>query len=379
MSARNLVLNILYVLVLIILFPVIIGGVLNTPVGLSYVETESMLPQLEPGDGFILVPDQLVSDYGVGDVITFNAQNLPYEYVTHRIVGETAQGFVTQGDNNAFSDQMGSFSEPYVKEEQIAGKLLVIGGDVVSIPYFGKLISLIGDSIRGLSNRFYSLLGIENENEMLGSIVMSLGILTIIALVSELLSRTFRRPRSMERKDARAGPSYMPYLFFVLFLLLASSVSIVSMGQDNLVDFVATEGNTSSRAVHIGDSVERYVEIGNNGIIPVYAYVSGQDGIIEVNESSYTLKKGESVRVPYIINSPNDTGYYREYINVDIYIGILPHSLTESMRSMNEYLPILFVDILAVMVSFPVFFLIRKELRTRDRSVPKRTRAKNVL
>ena len=42
--------------VLLIMLFLILGSVLGQPITLGYVETESMSPTLEPGDGFIAVP-----------------------------------------------------------------------------------------------------------------------------------------------------------------------------------------------------------------------------------------------------------------------------------------------------------------------------------
>nr|HOP08941.1 signal peptidase I [Candidatus Methanofastidiosa archaeon] len=248
MTIKGLAQNIFLVLVILLFFPIIIGGVLNMPVGLSYVETESMMPQLEPGDGFMLIPSQLVDGYEIGDVITYNAQNFPYDYVTHRIVGVTSQGFITQGDNNTFTDQTGSFLEPYVKEEQIAGKVLELNGNIVSIPHFGDAINFIGDSIRGLSNRFYSFIGIDGVDEKVGSIVMSVGILAVLVFVWESLAGIIVKSRKIVRKKRpKARSNLLLYGVFILFLVFATSVSVISMSQNNLVEFVATEGNTSSR------------------------------------------------------------------------------------------------------------------------------------
>ncbi|ESS02959.1 MAG: signal peptidase I, archaeal type [uncultured archaeon A07HR67] len=114
----------------------ILGSVLGLSAGVAYVETESMSPTLEPGDGFILIPSALVGPPEAGDVIVFEAKELrgggP---TTHRIVGKTERGYITQGDNNNAPDQ--ATDEPAVQETQITGRVLQIDGTVISIPYVG--------------------------------------------------------------------------------------------------------------------------------------------------------------------------------------------------------------------------------------------------
>ena len=64
----------------------------------AVVVTGSMSPAIEPGD---LVVCRSSADYAVGDVITFRSGA---SLVTHRIVGDTPDGFTTKGDANNVAD-----------------------------------------------------------------------------------------------------------------------------------------------------------------------------------------------------------------------------------------------------------------------------------
>ena len=64
----------------------------------AVVVTGSMSPAIEPGD---LVVCRRAADYAPGDVITFRSGA---SLVTHRIVGETPDGFTTRGDANNVAD-----------------------------------------------------------------------------------------------------------------------------------------------------------------------------------------------------------------------------------------------------------------------------------
>lgn len=92
-----------------------------------------MSPNLEPGDGFIAVPIQLAGPIEPGDVVAFDAKVLHGGgLTTHRVVDETAAGFITKGDANAVTDQDGS--EPPVKRGQDVAVAYQFGGTVVSTP-----------------------------------------------------------------------------------------------------------------------------------------------------------------------------------------------------------------------------------------------------
>ena len=59
------------VVFLLIIGGTIAGAALGRPVFLTYVETGSMEPTLEPGDGFVAIPAELAGPIDEGDVIVF--------------------------------------------------------------------------------------------------------------------------------------------------------------------------------------------------------------------------------------------------------------------------------------------------------------------
>lgn len=92
------------------------------------VKSGSMEPQIHTGAvAFIDTRDKNVA---VGDVITYKIGEAGSEkYVTHRIVGEKTDGYVTKGDANEVEDAN------CVKQEQIVGTYRY------SIPHAGRLFA----------------------------------------------------------------------------------------------------------------------------------------------------------------------------------------------------------------------------------------------
>lgn len=92
------------------------------------VESGSMEPQIHTGAvAFIDTRDK---DVAVGDVITYKIGEAGSEkYVTHRIVGDRPDGYVTKGDANEVEDAN------CVKQEQIVGTYRY------AIPYAGRLFA----------------------------------------------------------------------------------------------------------------------------------------------------------------------------------------------------------------------------------------------
>jgi len=106
----------------------ILGQLLGQPILLGFVLTGSMDAEpanMAPGDGFVAIPPVFVDDIETGDVVTFNARELQGGgLTTHRVVGQTEEGYITRGDANPFTDQDGP--EPPVREAQIVAVILIL-------------------------------------------------------------------------------------------------------------------------------------------------------------------------------------------------------------------------------------------------------------
>lgn len=88
----------LQVAAVLVVASLIVGQYLGQPILLSYVETGSMQPVLNPGDGFVAIPTPIAGGIGVGDVVTFDAQEIEGGgLTTHRVVEETERGYITRG------------------------------------------------------------------------------------------------------------------------------------------------------------------------------------------------------------------------------------------------------------------------------------------
>lgn len=76
------------------------------------VLSNSMQPSFSAGD-MVFVKDKPINEIAANDVITF--KEMDQKLITHRVVGQTKQGFVTKGDNNNVED------EKIVKPDDVVG------------------------------------------------------------------------------------------------------------------------------------------------------------------------------------------------------------------------------------------------------------------
>ncbi len=91
--------------------------------------TGSMEPDLPAG---AMVVARAQADYAVGDIVSFRQEGA---VVTHRIIGETAQGYQTAGDANNAPDQ------GTVPPEAVLGRV------VLCLPRVGALLLLLRQPI----------------------------------------------------------------------------------------------------------------------------------------------------------------------------------------------------------------------------------------
>lgn len=120
----------------VVLVCFLLVGTLGQIAPISYVNSASMSPTLATGDGFVAVPTSVADRPEPGDVIVYRSETIEAGgLVTHRIVGETEDGFVTRGDANPVTDQQAG--EPPVSRDRIVAHALAVDGRVVALPNVG--------------------------------------------------------------------------------------------------------------------------------------------------------------------------------------------------------------------------------------------------
>lgn len=115
----------------------------------NIVASSSMKPTLNKGDIVIWIPCK-IENVAVGDIVVY--RSIYGNLVVHRVVDIKNGKLVTKGDANEYTDQKGPhLPEPYVDEERLKGKVIMIGNSPAKIPYAGYLWILINDAFEKLS------------------------------------------------------------------------------------------------------------------------------------------------------------------------------------------------------------------------------------
>lgn len=158
-----------------------------SPLTAVAVNGDSMEPTIPEGSLQIIYESK---EAEVNDVIVYYSSFVD-EIITHRIVDENQDGFITQGDNNEVTDQSAGHS--YVQDSEIIGKSITVFDQPIYIPYIGFILLSFGDNIVLLSGVILlllltssTLLDIRGKSDssmlVIGDILNSLFMATILLL-----------------------------------------------------------------------------------------------------------------------------------------------------------------------------------------------------
>lgn len=330
------------VVLVVVLVSLIAGAVLGQPILLSFVETGSMEPTLEPGDGFFAIPAPVAGEIQEGDVIVFDAQHLDGGgLTTHRVVGETDEGYITRGDNNPFLDQDGQ--EPPVTDGQIVAKALQINGEVVVIPGLGLVTGAMQGALESVQLTLAQTFGTRAFLGTQGLALMFMG-LGLVVLVFGLLFDDERRSRTVARSRGRKG-IYDPrklVLAMALFIALVSGGTMVAMSNTHEYGMVSASFDSENpTTVPVGEESNVTYPAFNGGQLPVYAFYEPASRNVDVEPHAMRMDRGEQKNATVTLQAPPETGYYPQYVSEHRYLAVLPFGLIATLYAVHPLLPTL--------------------------------------
>jgi len=356
-------------LLVLFLVSVIAGAILGQPILLAFVETGSMSPTLEPGDGFVAIPSQLSGEIQQNDVIVFEAQHLNGGgLTTHRVVAETNEGYITKGDANIALDQDGQ--EPPVTDAQIVAEALQIGGWVVRIPSLGVLVSNIQKIIESLQQQLALLFGADilMETDGVAILIAGGGLLT---LIYGILFDDERRRRNTSRDRERTNV-YNPQKIVVVlavFMFLTSSATMIAMSDTHEYGMVSASFNSERpTTVPTGEKSNVTHPALNSGQLPVYAFYEPASSNVDVQPHSTRMNRSEVKNVTVTLQAPDETGFYPQYVSEHRYFAVLPFGVVSTLYAIHPWVPIVATSLL---FGLPLFVVGVAVLGTR----PVRTRS----
>lgn len=368
MEVRRLAGQLLQITLVVVVVALVAGQFLGQPIVLSFVETGSMEPTLEPGDGFVAIPPELAGDVETGDVVVFEAEEIQGGgLTTHRIVDETERGYITQGDANPFTDQ--DSDEPPVQEPEILAVAWQPGGAVLAIPGVGTAVGGIQSGLESLQRWLAQLFGTRAVLGVQGiAYLLFAGSIVLYILIGYLEDEQKDRTRTVSR-DTGTSASRLMLVLTLVVLAGATAAMVVPAGSQEFGIVSAEFESKNPDVIERGTSESFEYTVHNTGIVPVEVMLEPTGTRIDAEPERLAVEPRSQANATVTISAPPETGHYRSFLEEHRYLAVLPSSVIQSLYEIHPWAPILAIDtVIGVpFYLFGTFLLGGGRVRTRAR------------
>jgi signal peptidase len=323
-----------------------------------------MEPTMKPDDGFVALPPILLGGVSEGDVVTFDAQNIEGgRLTTHRVTGQTPEGYITRGDANPFTDQQSG--EPPVPRDRIVAEALQIYGHVVVIPNLGDYVEGIRAIFTSIGSRFG--LGV---NQVISFVLVA----SIAAYLIDETGATGekRTDRSISRPTGFSG---LILVGGAAALVLASAtMSMTAGGGAIALPYDSVPPNEADRGgIPAGTTQNASIELTNGGLVPMTAVLSTDDPNATLARERVYLGPQSNATVNVSITAPAEPGDYEVTVERQQYLAVLPGSVLSALSNTSHWLAVAVVNLLlaGVVAAFGAVLVGGGRVRLRPtRAVP---------
>ena len=346
MTGRDWLTTLAEIAILITVVALIAGQLLGQPILLSYVTTGSMQPTLDPGDGFVAVPMEVAGPVEEGDVVVFRAERVGGGgLTTHRVVGETPDGYLTQGDANPSTDQ--AADEPPVQEPQIVAKAAEVGGSVVVVPYVGVVVEGMQEAVQTVQRRLAALLGTDAVLGAQGFAYLLFGLSVVAYAVDSFheSSRSERRSRDRSR-DAGTSTRVVVGAMAAVVVVIATAAMVVPAGPFAFDVVSSSVDSPGPGVIEQGTTENATYVVPNGGFVPVVVFLEPTSEGIDVSPQEFRVAGRDRVNATVTLSAPPENGYYRRFLVEHRYLAVLPRPAIASLYAIHPWLPIVAIDAL---------------------------------
>jgi signal peptidase I, archaeal type len=324
--------------VLVVIAVFVLGSIVaGYPAPVSYVETDSMQPQLDPNDGFVGVPRPLAGDISQGDVVTYRAKQIGGGgLTTHRIIDRTDEGYITKGDNNGFNDT--AAGEPPVKRAQIELVAVQNQGELIVIENIGE-VTLAIQSFLGAVIAAIGLESIGATNP--GVLVTVVGLVLVVggeaydAVTADNKRSISRSLADRDRIDSRL---VLIGLLVVVSLPLLSVMMLPSGTTDMSILGTESPATDDPSQAAPGNFSKSNLSFENPQPVPMVLIVEpASDGLDIYNQTRF-VGAGETASATVRVHAPAETGWAVRVRSEQYYLPLLPPSVIHGLHSIHPIL-----------------------------------------
>jgi signal peptidase len=357
MASRSTLGSAVTAVLVVVVIAMFVGQQLGQPILLGFVVTGSMSPTLDPGDGFVAVPPSLAGDVEEGDVVTFDARELEGGgLTTHRVVGETEEGYITRGDANPFTDQDGD--EPPVQESQIRAVAWQFDGEVVVVPHLGTAVIAMQTGVETAVGALSGIPGLGGlaDGDARALMIAAGGLLVLYSFASDRVSGDRRGGRSQSRE--RVIKASFVLLVLLLFITVPLTASMVLPSGVDTLSIVSSESPSNDPTViQQGGSQTVTYNVSNDGFLPRVAVIEPASNGVSVERTTHVLWRGDAASTDVRIAAPEETGVYVRSISRWQYVMLVPLPILMTLHSIHPFVAVTAVNGVVIVVIAAIFVL----------------------
>lgn len=368
MNFRSIIGNVLTIILASIVIFVVLSQVFGFPSPIAFVATDSMEPAMEPGDGFIGIPAPLAGELSKGDVVTYRAQTIQGGgLTTHRIDEIRDDGYITQGDANAVTDQ--EDGEPIVTDAQIELVALQIDGEVVTIPGVGAaaqsgsaLLSSVATAL-GLGETSSANTGLTVGIAGLFVVIIGFGADLLVGDNSRTVSRSMTRQETIDSRLVLIG-------VLIAFSLPVMSVMAIPSGSEELT-VTSTEYEPDDLGplyIEGGGRSQIQSTVENSQPFPIVVILQPQTDGISYSDPVLAVSPGETAETQVTLTAPKEVGTHVRARSEHHYIHALPTPVIVFFHNIHPIIATFVVTFVLLSPAALVFYLFigSRQITIRD-------------
>lgn len=326
---------ILYLLTAVALIVTISSTIMDKPVLLTSVKSNSMYPLFQRSDILLIKPLSATEQINIGDIVVFRTyvDTFPSEgWVVHRIIdGNDETGYITKGDANDCTDQENGRSE-LIKREWITAKVVTIGGKPVKIPLIGQLS-----------------LWMERFKTNPYAMPVIAVVLAAVVGVSELISIKKVKKKSKSKYNLDKQLIYflsgLTISVVICASMLASSQRIIIPYEVTLNEHGVIMGSDIG-IIKVGDKIEKpLADLSNKGFLPVISTIISDDIQMTFSNALMILKPGTELKSDIILDATTP-GKFKATVYIGMFYPLLPAKLVYWLAQRSYWLALIIISLI---------------------------------
>lgn len=285
---------------------VLVGGLFGRPLLLAAVPTGSMVPALSPGDMIVVLPNWAVTQPGLSDIVIFKSRENE-NWVVHRIIdGNSAEGFVTQGDANPTPDS------GRILHRDVVGVVPQVNGKPLRLPRLGLLSVAEGPL----------------SSPVVAGVALAMGVYLLVLDVRP----SFRMPRLKLVQKSHAHPSALLSMYlglaataFITTLLPAWTLSSKQQVRYEVVEQIDTRAFRDTEKL-LGQDYSESVPVRNQSPLPLITVFVADDPNISYSPAWVVAPPRSEVPVIVKLATPQ-AGKFVSEVRTGVFLPLLPGPL----------------------------------------------------